>query len=201
MPECRLYHSTTQTLPHNTATLIQFDTEALDPDGMHDPGTPGRVTFREQGVWAVAFVDNLAPANDYRLIEQWRSLNGVASVPGSTGRAENPDGTAVFPQYPSHDIVRPTSWGFRFMYDIAVGDWVEFYMRQRNDAAAARTLTSVAVHCLWLCSTKDEFRALVRGGLGDKPWVDDHLWTGPTWTVADIRALDWSRWDNVAAHP
>lgn len=53
-PACRVYHSVAQTVPNSPGVLaLAFDSERYDPDGMHSPANPTRLTAVQHGVHRV----------------------------------------------------------------------------------------------------------------------------------------------------
>ncbi len=59
-PVCLLRLSAAQAIPHNAATDVLFDTETLDPSGMHAGGASASVTIAIAGVYDIAAVAQFA---------------------------------------------------------------------------------------------------------------------------------------------
>jgi hypothetical protein len=56
MEGCRVYHSSDQSIDHNTPTIINFNSEVYDTDHMHDTSTNNeRVTINTPGKYYVNF--------------------------------------------------------------------------------------------------------------------------------------------------
>lgn len=172
-PECRIHHSTTQSIPHNatydpahpldtldpsTYATVTFNSEDYDPLGMHNPAQPARITFSQPGYWLLASKAILATATDYaQIMGAWNrtgSLTAGCGVKRWGGHDLSSDG--VWPIVPGS--------GYGTCNVAAAGEWVELRLTHANDAAAARNLASGAtLWALWVCNTGDELAAAFAG--------------------------------------
>jgi len=98
-PACRIYRSTTLSVPHNAVTAIPFDVERFDNDLMHSTvSLTDRITFNTAGVYVIhAFIVFAASTAGQRTLQI--VLNGDnAKVLVSTDQPPNPtvgNGTAI----------------------------------------------------------------------------------------------------------
>lgn len=54
-PACKVYKTTSTTIPNNTATFLSFDAIYYDTDTMHSGVNPTRITFTTAGTYVVNF--------------------------------------------------------------------------------------------------------------------------------------------------
>lgn len=116
----RVYHSSTQSIPNTTVTVLSFDSERWDTDTIHDPVTNNsRLTCKTAGKYLIIgqarFFSN---ATGYRVLyirlnnTTYIAISGVNAVVGSaTG------------------LIHST------IYDLAVGDYVNLQVYQNSGAA------------------------------------------------------------------
>ncbi len=75
---CRVYHSTSQSVPDATWKALSMDSERWDPSGMHDPVTNNsRITIQRAGEYLCggSIVIASSAAGPRRIVAVW--LNGV----------------------------------------------------------------------------------------------------------------------------
>jgi N-acetylneuraminic acid mutarotase len=79
-PAVRVYHNTTQSIPHNTNTTLAFNSERFDTDAMHDTATNNsRLTAKTAGVYIITGTVELdANATGVRTVVI--SHNGVTPI-------------------------------------------------------------------------------------------------------------------------
>lgn len=117
-----LFHSTTQSIPHDTLTAVTFDSEDYDVTALHNPAVnPTRVTIPSGGGGVYEFKANIVFASNttgYRQV-QFRK-NGADIGTLITVAPVNGAATAVM-----HSA----------MLVLAAGDYVEVFVYQNSTAA------------------------------------------------------------------
>lgn len=90
-PACRVYHNAAQSIPHNTPTILAFNSERFDTDTMHDTATNNsRITIKTAGLFHVQANVEWASAggNSTRLVTlllNGATTIGQAQIDGATG--------------------------------------------------------------------------------------------------------------------
>ena len=129
-PACRVWHNTTQSIPHAASTGLVFNSERYDTDSMHSTSSnTGRITFNTAGLYLVQFHAQMQTAADYTLVEFFIRLNASPIICLATiGTHASPtDGPAQ---------------SVSAVYKFAVGDWIQPHIFQVNSAAAARLVNA-----------------------------------------------------------
>lgn len=130
-PACRVYHNTTQSLADSTFTVLAFNSERFDTDGMHDTVTNNsRITAKTAGLYMVGFTFDVAAAGDYSAVTASFLVNGTTSI---SWAAEYPNTRSD-----NQRLVAQTLWKF------AVNDYVEVRAFQDNTANTARNVSASA---------------------------------------------------------
>ena len=131
MPQCSAYHSTTQSVNHDTATALTFDSEDFDSDGMHSAGaSPTRITI---------------PANGgglYLLIGQ---ANFAADADGQRQLRLRKNGTTdlVIANQPVATATTATIMQIQTLAVLAAADYIE--LQAYHEAGAALNVGSATV--------------------------------------------------------
>lgn len=123
-PACRVTNSGTQSIAASTWTVLTFNTEAFDTDGLHSTVTnTGRLTIVTAGIYvvtaAVSFATN-ATGDRYVGIRK----NGTGTV-GPTEGGEGGPASASNPSYRN----------FAALVRCAAGDWLEVVAFQTSAGA------------------------------------------------------------------
>lgn len=122
---CRVGRAATQSIPNTTNTLVAFDTEDFDTNGMHSTTVNNsRITIQTAGIYVVSFTGQLAGATTYVRTMAMLYLNG-ANVLANDQRGGF---TANVPQRLNLAIV----------YQFDAGDFIEIQLYQ--DSGASRLL-------------------------------------------------------------
>jgi hypothetical protein len=82
-PVCKLVAASTQSIPHNTVTIITYvNGEDMDATGMHDNVTnPGRITPNVAGVYEVSCTLMVGGRADWTWVQTGIRKNGTAIAP------------------------------------------------------------------------------------------------------------------------
>jgi hypothetical protein len=94
-PACIVYNTTNQSIPNTTATMLAFNAERVDNDGMHDNATNNtRITCRTAGTYVVTVsVIFAVSATGVRVLQVvhstaggviWQSQNAVTAAANTT---------------------------------------------------------------------------------------------------------------------
>lgn len=130
-PACRVYHNTTQSIPHNALTTLAFNSERYDTDTMHDTVTNNsRITIRTAGLYVVTLGIELASATDYTRMMAALYVNATTYI------AITEVGTTT--QSDVHRLAVSTTYKF------AANDYIEAQAQHVNAAVAARNATAGA---------------------------------------------------------
>lgn len=126
LARARIFHSVAQNAVAGT-TVLTFDSERWDTDGMHDPAAPTKLTIVRAGTYlvfgTVAFqVDGTGSYRRASIL-----LNGLTYI----ARSDRPPAPAVVRPYPSPS----TAW------DFVAGDYVELVAE--HDATSTLTVDPV----------------------------------------------------------
>jgi len=118
----RVYHSVAQSIPHNTWTVLAFDSQHYDTDNIHDPVTNNsRLTCKTAGKYVIwFFIRFLASATGVRGI--LIRLNGITSI-----------GNQAYTSPASGDA--QTALNISMTKDLVVNDYVEVVVFQNSGAA------------------------------------------------------------------
>lgn len=128
VPACRVFHNTTQSIAHNTAQDLVFNSERFDPDNLHSTATnTERITIAVAGVYVVTAHVRFTSASDYTRLDGLLLVNGTVGI--DFDRNDNP-GT----QNTARVVRLSASWKF------AAGDYVTVNVTQVNGASAARNV-------------------------------------------------------------
>lgn len=129
-PTARAFHNTSQSVPHDTVTVLSLNSENFDNDNMHNTAvTNSRLTFNTAGVYHVEGFGAFTAATDYSRILGGIRLNNTTEI-GS----RNPDG--FNPGTVNNEKFFSTSALYKFI----VGDYVELIVYHVNGAFAARNV-------------------------------------------------------------
>jgi len=116
----RVRHSANQSIANNTPTVLTFDTEGYDTDGIYDAGSPTRLTCQTAGkylIFALAtFAYNAATGKRHIIRLKLNNTTEIGSAEGVSGGG-NPGLTAVT------------------TYNLSVGDYVEVTAYQDTGGA------------------------------------------------------------------
>jgi hypothetical protein len=124
----RVTRNAVQSIPHNTQTAVQFNTEVFDPTGMHDNAVNNtRITIAVPGYYAVGFGAEMAAVNDYVRILYSITVNGGNRI--------------VFQQMPAVAANVPQRHAISTMTQLVAGDYIEAEILHMNGAVAARNVT------------------------------------------------------------
>jgi len=127
-PACRVGNSANQSIPNTGDSVVTFNTEAYDTDGMHSTVTnTSRITLNTAGLYEVIFHGAFTPGNDYTSAWCYLRVNGSTVIAPGVGGRSIVGAVALW-------LMVSTVWKF------AAGDYVEVLVGQRNSAAAARNL-------------------------------------------------------------
>ncbi len=121
-PACRVYHSTSQTLPNNLSTALQFDSERYDSDSIHSAAAPTRLTCATAGFYLIFANVRFAASTGGERVLLLR-LNGGNYI-------GNNYANALLTGY-ARDINVMTG------YPLAVGDYVEVEAYQNSGGSLA----------------------------------------------------------------
>lgn len=115
---CRVYRTSTQSIPNAAWTSLAFDSERYDTDGMHAlSGNTGRITFKTAGKYIVGgntqFVKHATGRRDVAIINQ--ALNHIALQ-------------ALMPV----TVIINSTFSIATMYSFAVNDWIELKVYQTS---------------------------------------------------------------------
>lgn len=123
-PACRVYHNTTQSIPHITLTKLSFNSERFDTNTMHDTVTNNsRITFNTAGLYIVGFCFEMVGGADYNMCYGDIYLNNTTALVDQRSRAG-----------------ANSQWGASMttVYKFAVADYIEARVYHDNAALAAR---------------------------------------------------------------
>jgi len=136
---CRLKQTAGQTISNNTNTAIQWNSEDYDTDAFHDNSTNNtRVTIPSGKAGKYLFVGNCF--ND----------TGAATTVGRMGRALHKNGTAVNTTYIENTTSASSyeTWTIHTVLDLAVGDYVQWFVSQTSGGNGTTTDASLCVSYL-----------------------------------------------------
>jgi hypothetical protein len=126
---CRVTRAAVQSIPANTQTAVQFDTEVFDPTGMHDNAVNNtRITIAVPGYYAVGWNGEMAAANDY--------VRGIWSIAVNGTRI-------VSAQTPHTGTNIPMRLSVSTMTQLVAGDFIEAQIFQQNPVPNNRNLSVV----------------------------------------------------------
>jgi len=117
---------------NNVVTLMTYDTENFDTDGMYDPASPNRLTIRTAGIYRLSHLADCAP-NGAAVRIAYVRLNGAGPPNWYDSRpAVNLAGV-------------DTQHGFAIERKMVVGDYIEAQYFQNSGAnlAVASFLSAV----------------------------------------------------------
>lgn len=127
-PACRVYHNTTQSVGSGGSLALAFNTELYDTDTMHDTVTNNsRITAKTAGIYLLNAAVQVAAAADYTIFETYFRVNNATVV------AVNSMGTWA-------DATDGPLLSNTATFKLAVNDYVEVVVFQKNGAAAARSI-------------------------------------------------------------
>lgn len=113
----RVWHSTNQTIPDATLTIVPHNTEDYDTDNIHDPANPARLTCRTAGKYLIGATTSwLGNANGRRVLQILR--NGTTYMIAALSL--NSPGADGF----GHCVVT--------VYNLAVNDYVQMRVYQTS---------------------------------------------------------------------
>jgi len=113
-PSARVYHNTDQSIPNGADTVISFNSERYDGDAIHDTSTNNsRLTCKTAGKYFIAAGI------------EW----GSSSATGVRKAEIRLNGTTVIARS-YHAAVEYLCQGVSCVYDLAVNDYIEVYVRQ-----------------------------------------------------------------------
>jgi len=138
---CRIYDASTQSLPNDTETAINFDLENYDSDTMHDNTTNNtRITFTSAGKYSGAFNINFnaASGGERRLKVVLNGSTNVAQV-----KLSNPDGA-------DHDTMQIV-WN----YEADADDYIECMAYQNSGDAINSRVDGIAYPAGWAARSVD----------------------------------------------
>lgn len=125
-PRVRVYRATSQTIPSSgvSATLLTWDTETFDSDGMHASGSPSRLTVVTAGIYEVTLhmeyqVRNVVD-NGHRFVAVHKN-NASAVVFGSA----NEIGYDHAIQADNDTSGAPQTNHLTFLHSFAAADYIE----------------------------------------------------------------------------
>jgi hypothetical protein len=119
-PICRLTHSVAQSIANATQTVLTWDTEREDNDGMHTAGAPTLITFVTAGLYAIGTIGRWASnATGYRFLEMELLPSGGGVV--SLGADSRPAVNGSITMQSAHDF-----------YRFAVGDAIRVQATQTS---------------------------------------------------------------------
>lgn len=128
---CRVNRTSAQSIPHATLTIVSFNAELFDTDGMHDTVTNNsRITINTAGFYTVGFNAAFAASGDYTRTRAILRMNGATDI-------------AIGPIGPSSSPVEQPVM-VSCVYEFDVGDYIEVRVDHINGASAARDLVNVA---------------------------------------------------------
>jgi hypothetical protein len=126
---CRVTHNATQSIPHNTLTIVSFNTEESDTDVMHNVTTNNsRITIQTAGTYLVGFNGILASAADYSHIRAVLLVNGATTI--------------AIDRRPGTGAGVDQTINVSTTYPFDAGDYVQVQVGQVNTASAARNLNA-----------------------------------------------------------
>jgi hypothetical protein len=129
-PACRVFHDANQSIPDDTETTVEFNSERFDNNTMHDTVTNNsRITFTDAGLYLVGFHGRFETRSTYSTTVPFLRLNGTTYIA---------DGTA------ERNAIVPSSIGVTTLYQFVAADFVEVRVYQNNTAVAARNLLAAA---------------------------------------------------------
>jgi len=127
---CRANRTSAQSIPHATLTIVAFNSELFDTDGMHSTVTNNsRITIQTAGVYDVGFNGAFAAGSDYTRVRAILRMNGATDIViGPIGASSSP-------------VEQPVMVSTQYEFD--VGDYIEVRVDHINGASAARDLVNV----------------------------------------------------------
>lgn len=124
---CRVTRTTNQSIPDATETLVTFNAETYDTDGMHSTVTNNsRITIVTAGVYEVGFNGRFPSGNDYSVLQALLRVNGTTYI----AQEQNP-GTG---------IAVPQRIGVKTTTQFVVGDYIEVLVYQDNTGNTSEAL-------------------------------------------------------------
>lgn len=143
-PTCRVTNSLTQLIPHITVTALTWDTNAVDPTGMHSTSVnTSRITIASPGMYVVTAAVEFVTGTDWTIVDLLLKVNGTTYI------AKADIGTLTVAD-DGPNLNASTLWKF------AANDYVEAYVYHRNGAVAARNVlantvnTPVSFAVMWM---------------------------------------------------
>lgn len=126
VPACRVYHDADQTIPNDTATVLSFNKERFDTDGIHDNTTNNsRLTCKTAGIYQITanvlFDQNAVGTRSLRILRNGSVRIGISMVDATAATALGLVVTTI--------------------YELAVNDYVEVAVRQASGGNLAVTAT------------------------------------------------------------
>lgn len=129
-PAAAVRRDTSQSLPDATTTVISWETEVFDNDGMVDlVGQPTRITFTRAGLYVV----NLH-ARTTGLRSDYRRVFGQLRLNGATIIAQGPNNQSA------STLTAREHMSVGTIFDFAAGDFVEALAFQDNTANLATNI-------------------------------------------------------------
>jgi hypothetical protein len=127
VPMCNATHSVNQSIANNAQTVVAFDSETFDTDGMHsNVSNNSRITINTSGVYILTATGEFAAGTDYTQHGLFFRLNGATPI----GLGDAAAVTAASGTWSNASLIRKFS----------AGDYIELIAQQVNGAAAARNL-------------------------------------------------------------
>lgn len=131
-PSCRVYNSASLAIPWASTTLLTFNSERYDPDGMHSTvSNTGRITFAVAGIYEVT------AQVEYTGRADWLNEYVGIRLNGGNYIAAAMMGTITVGTIPP--ILNPKT-----TYKFAVNDYVEVYAYGHNTPSAGFNVVAVA---------------------------------------------------------
>jgi hypothetical protein len=123
-PACHVSDGTGVSLVNSTATLMAWDSEQFDTDGMHSTVTNNsRITFVTAGTYCVK-INLSVPGATYTVFTINARLNSAGSSSGGTSlRSES---------YDDHSMQNVGTWVWERAF--AANDYIEFFVTQTSGA-------------------------------------------------------------------
>lgn len=118
---CRLTRTSAQVITTGVFTMVQFNAELFDTDGMHSTTTNNtQITFNTPGIYVVGFNGTFEAAATYSRVSTAIKLNGTTDL----ARFQNDGSVNNLQQFLNVSTV----------YRFVAGDYIEFEVRQVSGA-------------------------------------------------------------------
>lgn len=130
-PACRIRRTANLSVANNVQTVVPFDAEAYDTNGMHDNAVNNsRITFNVAGLYLLTGTAEFTAAADFLFTGMFINMNGASTV-------------AVGTQSGTNTVVSAGRWiNVTTAYKFNAGDYVELLVQQVNGAATNRNLVA-----------------------------------------------------------